>query len=151
VRQIMLAIVVVVLLVAPARAVGPGYTYVCTDGVPSWWTDNPTWSEYGVFPIVGWTFHSGGAAILHYELRMDRIDVNSKRIVVARSVETYSRPDVQALFKPSGYPVGDNVGWVATVVGRIPLGTHTFSMCVQDADHGALWLCSAPSPTYLFE
>jgi hypothetical protein len=145
----MLAIVVVLLLVAPAKAVGPGYTYVCTDGVPSWWTDNPSWSANGVLPIVGWALHSGGAAILHYQLRMD-VD-SGKLIVVSGSVQTYARPDVQALFKPSGYPVGDNVGWVATVVGSIPLGQHTFSMCVQDADHGAQWLCSMPSPTYLFQ
>jgi hypothetical protein len=150
----MLAIVVVLLLVAPARAVGPGYTYVCTDGVPSWWTDNPSWSAAGIFPIVGWALHSGGAAILHYQLRMDWVNdpnAHAKPIVVSNSVETYARPDVQALFKPSGYPVGDNVGWVATVVGSIPLGQHTFSMCVQDADHGAQWLCSAPSPAYLFQ
>ncbi len=143
-KRLCLCVALLLMLVAPTQALGPGTVYSFVDGIPSWFLTSD-WQQNGGFPVQGWVFHSGGAAILHYSLRLETGAVISTGVVIG------GRPDVQALFASTGDPVPDNIGWVAGVfTANVPPGYHTFTMCTLDAEHVTVWQCSAPGPTYYF-
>lgn len=131
----------VLLAAAPAAAQnGPGWPIGALDGI------NYVIRQYdgsSIATLSGWTFHTGGAAVLELRVTVDCLIEDPACHPISMPGSTpynlgYPRPDVCRYFAAAGYPVPENTGFaVAVPFSSYPDGWHQIRLYVVESQHRA--------------